>query len=132
MATILAVYGTSHGQTAKIVDRIVSGLDRAGDHGTVWKGDELSPNYSLDGFDAFLIAGSVMVGRHQAYLRDFVRRHVDRLNATPSAFVSVCGALGGTGPDGPARAAAYVADFLGATGWLPWITASFGGAVAYT
>jgi menaquinone-dependent protoporphyrinogen oxidase len=132
MAKILVVYGSSYGQTAKVVNRITEGLDLAGHRGTVWKGDALPADYSLDGFDGFLIAGSVVLGHHQDYLRDFVRRHAGRLNAAPSAFVSVCGALSEAGPEGTARAATYVAEFLAATGWRPRLTASFGGAVAYT
>jgi menaquinone-dependent protoporphyrinogen oxidase len=132
MANILVVFGTSYGQTGKIVQRIAHSLTARGHRVTLWKGDELPVGYSLDGFDGFLIAGSVLYGKHQRYLGDFVRRHLARLSASPSAFVSVCGAIMGSWPPGPEAARKYVAKFLAETGWTPRLTRSFAGELSYT
>jgi menaquinone-dependent protoporphyrinogen oxidase len=70
----------------------------------------------------------VLRGRHQKYIRDFVRRYAALLNNGPSAFVSVCGAAGGD----PPQAQAYINALLRETGWRPSVTRSFTGAVAYT
>jgi menaquinone-dependent protoporphyrinogen oxidase len=131
MADILAVYGTSHGQTAKVVERIARGLIAHGHHVTIRRGNELTGR-SLDEFDAFLVAGSVLYGKHQPYLRNFVRQNVERLNLYPSAFVSVCGALIGSWPQGPVEAEKYVAAFLKQTGWRPRLTTSLAGGLPYT
>jgi len=132
MARILVVYGTSYGQTAKIVTRMAERLTHEGCQVTVWRGDLPSLEPSLGDFDACVVAGSVIYGRYQSYLRRFVREHVARLNQMPSAFVSVCGALAGTWEKGPARAREYMEDFLTATGWRPALTRSFAGGLPYT
>ena len=132
MAEILAVYGTMYGQTARVVERIARVLAAGGHTVTIWKGDHRPSRRSLDEFDGFLIAGSVRLGRHQKYLEDFVRRNVVRLNATPSAFVSVCGALMGSRPEGTVEARKYVDDFLERTRWHPGATIAFPGSLLYT
>lgn len=131
MANFLAVYGTSHGHTAKVVGRIAHVLTGHGHQVTVRRANELG-GLSLDRFDGFLVAGSVIYGKHQSYLRDFVRENVRRFNAFPSAFVSVCGALMGTWAQGPAEAAKYTGAFLNATGWQPRLRLSIAGNLPYT
>ena len=131
MSSILIVYGTAHGQTERVARRIGRALTESGHAVTSLKGDRLPPDLTLGAYDGFVIAGSVQVGRYQPYLGRFVRDHVTRLNAAPSAFVSVCGAAGG-GLDGLKAAQGYVDKFLYQTGWFPWIVRSFAGELAYT
>ena len=132
MAKILAVYGTHYGQTKKIVTRLGKLLAAYGHHVTAWQGDQLPEDFSIEEFDAFLVAGSVHFGRHQVYLRDFVRRHRMRLNTAPAAFISVCGALAGNWAPGPEAARGYLERFFAETGWAPSVSRSAAGAVAYT
>ena len=132
MSNILLDYGTAYGQTARITQRIAVLLTDAGHTVTVQRGDLLPPGLSLGEYDAFVVAASVLFGRHQRYIRSFVRTHVTRLNAAPSAFLSVCGAAAGATPEGAGRGQAYVDKFLRETGWLPWATRSFAGALPYT
>lgn len=131
MAKILAVYGTSYGQTERIVQRIARHLAEQGHVVTVRKGDALRRDVPLDDYDGFLIAASVISGRHQAYIQDFVRRNASRLSRAPSAFVSVCGAAHPPAEErGEARR--YMDEFLGKTGWRPRLTVTFAGALHYT
>ncbi len=132
MSKVLIVYGSAYGQTARIVERIASRLTVAGHEVTIWKGDTLPAGGSIAGFDLFLVAGSVLFGRHQAYLEPFVRANRERLNRAPSAFVSVCGALAGSWDKGPAEARKYVTRFLQRTGWNPRIAISLAGGLPYT
>jgi menaquinone-dependent protoporphyrinogen oxidase len=131
MSTILIVYGTAHGQTERVSRRIGRALTESGHAVTIQKGDRLPPDLTLGAYDGFVVAGSVRVGRYQPYLTAFVRDHLTRLNAAPSAFVSVCGAAGG-GPDGLKAAQGYIDKFLYQTGWSPWLVRSFAGELAYT
>jgi len=55
-----------------------------------------------------------------------------RLNAVPSAFVSVCGAMSHPSLEAERAARGYRERFLGATGWQPTIARSFGGGLPYT
>lgn len=132
MKRILIVYGTSHGQTARIVRRIAEVLESMHFTVTCRRGDELRDDAPLDGFDAVLVAASVQLGRHQRYIELFARQHAIMLAALPSAFVSVCGALGGTSTNGEREAAKYREDFVRRTGWHPARSWSVAGRVAYT
>jgi menaquinone-dependent protoporphyrinogen oxidase len=132
MASVLIVYGTSHGQTARVVQRIKQHLRQEGHRVSMWKGDMVPSEASTLGFDAYLVAGSVRFGRHQRYLEDFVRGNLGLLNSTPSSFVSVCGALAGSSARGGKEAGEYVASFLEHTGWRPRLTRSFAGGLPYT
>jgi menaquinone-dependent protoporphyrinogen oxidase len=131
MSSILIVYGTGHGQTERVARRIASALTGSGHAVTILKGDRLAPDLTLGAYDGVVVAGSVRVGRYQSYLGHFVRDHLTRLNAAPSAFVSVCGAAGG-GPGGFQVARGYIDRFMCQTGWCPWLTRSFAGELAYT
>lgn len=128
MRRILIVYGSTYGQTERVAYRIAARLSDAGHAVDVYRGDQLPNSLSVADYGGFLVAASVLMGHHQRYVRDFVRRHADRLNEVPSAFVSVCGAASGD----PVRAEGYVATLLRETGWKPAVTRSFTGAVAYT
>jgi menaquinone-dependent protoporphyrinogen oxidase len=132
MANILMVYGTAYGQTEKIVGRIAGKLTAMGHRVTIWKGDALPGQPSLADFDVFLVAGSVLFGRHQRYLTTFVRQHLSRLNAAPGAFVSVCGALIGHWARGQEEAGKYLEKFFDQTGWRPLLARSFAGGLPYT
>lgn len=132
MSAILAVYGTAYGQTERIVRRIADRWTALGHTVTLHRGDALPGGLDLDRFDAVLVAGSVMRKKHQPYIRGFVQRHAARLNAVPSVFVSVSGAAGSALPTQRAEAEQYVAEFLNQTAWRPALTATFGGALAYT
>jgi menaquinone-dependent protoporphyrinogen oxidase len=128
MARILVVYGTAYGQTERIAGRIVDHL-RARDHGVcMYRGDRLPTHLRLDDFDACVVAGSIIRGRHQRYIRNFARRNRGYLNSVRSAFVSVSGTAQGS----PEQARGYLEDFLQETGWQPRFAASFAGAMAYT
>lgn len=132
MTKILALYGTAYGQTEKITRRIAAHLVALGHTVTLLRGDALPAGLTLEEYDAFLIAASVIRERHQPYIVEFVRRHAGRLNHVPSAFVSVCGAAIGTSPAEQAEAHRYTDRFLADTGWLPRATATFAGAICYT
>ena len=107
-------------------------LSTAGHEVTTVKGDRLPADLSLARYDGFLIAASVLLGRHQPYIRDFVRRHVQQLNAAPSALVSVCGSAGGRSLEEQQIAKGYIDRLLQETGWRPRAAQSIGGVIAYT
>lgn len=131
MSKILIVYGTGYGQTERVAQRIATVLNVSGHTVNAVKGDRLPKDLSLGDYDAFIVAASVQYGRHQAYIRALVREHIVRMNTAPSAFVSVCGAMAGSAPDGARVAQEYVDRFLRETGWRPWAVQSFAGGLPY-
>jgi menaquinone-dependent protoporphyrinogen oxidase len=128
MFKVLVVYGSTYGQTDRVAHRIAAVLSNAGHTVDIHRADQLPDALWLAAYDGFVVAASVLMGHHQEYVRDFVRRNATLLNKAPSAFVSVCGAA----RDDPPQAQAYIDALLRETGWHPTVTHSFAGAVAYT
>lgn len=127
----LIVYGTRHGQSALIAQHIAQVLQSAGAT-TLVNGMDFPPSISPRDFDGVIVGGSIQFNRHQRFLKQFVRRHRDALNAMPSAFFSVSGAGAGRTEVERAQAYRYIVEFLRETGWHPTSDAAFGGAIAYT
>lgn len=132
MERILIVYGTTQGWTTRIVERMADVLREMGMAPSIHPADNPPPDLDLLGFNGALLAGSVQFGRHQRSLEKFATRHAIELGQLPAAFLSVCGALVGTYPGGPAEAAKYRELFAQRTGWRPRMSWSVPGRVAYT
>jgi menaquinone-dependent protoporphyrinogen oxidase len=132
MARILIVYGTAYGQTERIAQEIARVLRVSAHEVTLVRGDRLPAGLRVEEYDGVVVGASVLMGRHQRYVERFVREHAARLNAAPSAFVSVCGAMAGQGPEAERAARGYRERFLEATGWRPPIARSFAGGLPYT
>jgi menaquinone-dependent protoporphyrinogen oxidase len=129
---ILIVYGTSHGQTAKIAHRIADLLSGGGHVVTIMDVDLVRSDIAPRSYDGVIIGGSVIKGRHQRSLYRFVNSHVAALSAIRSAFFSVSGSAAGRTDEEKADARRCLDGFLEETGWHPTHTAMFGGAMAFT
>jgi menaquinone-dependent protoporphyrinogen oxidase len=132
MRRILIVYGTGHGQTRKIAERIAAILTEAGNSVTVLDAGKVAPLPAPGGFDAVIVGSSVEFGRHRASVRRYVIDQVDQLNGVPSAFFSVSGSAASSDPAQRCNAREYLSDFLKSTGWKPWLGDTVAGAMAYT
>lgn len=130
VARVLIVFESRYGSTARIAGRIAARLEADG-HTLALRNTNQAEQQDARA-DAIIIAAPVYLARHPRRLRRFVRRHAALLSERPSAFVSICGALGGRWPDGPAEARRYVDHFLAATGWRPDLVLSVAGTIAYT
>jgi menaquinone-dependent protoporphyrinogen oxidase len=121
--------GSSYGQTLRVAARMAAVLRHDGHSAELVPGSDPPDDLRLVEYDGAIVGASVLLGRHQRYVREFVRRNAEHLNGMPSAFVSVCGAASAD----PPRAQSYIDRFLLQTGWWrPSLTRSFTGAVAYT
>lgn len=129
---ILIVYGTENGQTERIVRRIGLQLAGAGIRSDIYRADRVPASIRLEGFDGFIVGASVRFGRHQRYVRRFVRRNAHWLCAVPSLFVSVSGSAAGTSADDAAKVQGYMERFLHGTGWKPSMVKPVAGAVAWS
>jgi len=126
MTKILIAYGTTEGQTARIAD-YMSDLIRGQGHEAQTMDIRRSPDALLDGYDAVIVGGSIHMGKHEDYVRDFVKKNRRILERLPSAFFSVSLAAHGD----MENARAYVENFEHETGWLPARVGFFGGALRY-
>ena len=127
-AHVLIVYGTSYGQTAKIASRMQTVLADEGVRSTVIDSAEVTNAIDPDAYDGILIGASIIVGKHQAAVARFIRRHLATLNRLPSAFFSVSGAAGSPDPAEQAEARRIAEAFLARLGWRPttWTTVAGG------
>lgn len=133
MATLLIVYGTTAGQTAKIAHLMA---EIAAEHGVavdVYDGRELPASFSIGEYDGVLVGASVhQRSRYQPCIRAFVKRHRATLERLPSAFFSVCLWAHSRSPRGQKHVNRYLDRFFRETGWRPRTVASFAGAYAYS
>ncbi|SDK58399.1 flavodoxin domain-containing protein [Natronorubrum texcoconense] len=127
MASFLVLYGTSEGQTEKVVTRIGDVLIDRGHEATTVNASEISPEFAIDDFDAILVGASIYTGKHQTSVREFVTAHRNTLATKPTAFFQ--GSLSSTGEVREVQAAGYVEEFIEATDWQPDRIALFGSAL---
>jgi menaquinone-dependent protoporphyrinogen oxidase len=128
---ILLVYGTKDGQTSRIATRLAAHLRERDLDVTVFRGDALPSTVVPSDFDGVVVGASIRFGRHQGYMRRFVRRQVSALNALPTAFFSVSCAAASPQAEGPLEAQQRMTSFFEKTGWQPGQAMSIAGALRY-
>lgn len=129
---ILIVYGSTHGQTARIGRHIGDLLGTLGRDVTLVDADALPRALDPRDFDGVIVGSSIIYRRHQPAVLRFVRANRDTLSAKPSAFFSVSASAAGRTEKERDGARRCVNDFLRHTGWRPGVTTTLGGAMAYT
>jgi menaquinone-dependent protoporphyrinogen oxidase len=126
MIKILIAYGTTEGQTERIAECVADVLRKSRAHAQAVD-LKRSNDVDLDGYDAVIVGASIHMGKHEAYVADFVRRNRVALERLPSALFSV--SLAALGDMENARA--YVENFEQDTGWHPAQIGFFSGALLY-
>ena len=130
MIRILIVYGTTHGQTAKIANAVSQALRaRAATVDVVAAGSACAPP---DDYDAVIVAASVHAGVYQKRVRHWVRLHGPELNRKPTAFVSVSLGVLQQDPKTQRELRAIVARFTAETAWNPAVVKQVAGALLYS
>jgi menaquinone-dependent protoporphyrinogen oxidase len=131
MIRVLIAYGTIEGHTARIAEYLAEVIRAHGQEAhpvDIKRARALVP----DGYDAVIVGASVHLGKHEQWVRDFVRKNRDALERLPSAFYSVSLAA----HDDTEKARQEVADcidrFVQQTGWRPGRVGRFAGALLYS
>jgi menaquinone-dependent protoporphyrinogen oxidase len=89
MARVLIVYGTTEGHTAEIAERMAAAMRSAG-HMVELRDSKTVRKETIGGdFDGIVVGGSVHAGDFQSSLKEFVKRNLEGLERTPSAFLYV-------------------------------------------
>jgi menaquinone-dependent protoporphyrinogen oxidase len=130
MSSILVIYGTGEGQTAKVATRIAAELGERGHEVSALNVRDRPESFALDGYDAVVVGASIHVGKHQDEVRDFVTDNRDTLSGMPTAFFQV--SLSSANEEKRDEAAGYVESFLTDTGWHPDRIGQFGGALRFS
>src|ERR671910_2587250 len=127
MMRVLIAYGTTEGQTARISEYLAEVIR---DHGYEANAVDIKGSGAPepDDYDAVIVGASIHMGKHEDYVRDFVRENRDALERLPSAFFSVSLAA----HDDTEEAEGYIEEFVEETGWRPGMVGLFGGALLYT
>ena len=129
MIRILIVYGTTHGQTAKIANAVSQALrSRAATVDVVPAGRATCRPH---GYDAVIVAASVHAGTYQKPVRRWVRSHAAELNRKPTAFVSVSLGVLQQDPKVQRELRAIVDRFTTEAGWSPVVVKQVAGALLY-
>ena len=127
MIRVLIAYGTTEGQTARITEYLAEVIR---DHGHEAYAIDIKGSGAPepDDYGAVIVGASIHMGKHEDYVRDFVRKNRDALERLPSAFFSVSLAA----HDDTEEAQGYIEEFVQETGWHPSMVGLFGGALLYT
>ena len=128
----LVVYGSTEGQTRRIADGIATRIREHGPEAETVDSTSLPADLDLGGVGAVIVAASVHQHRHQPSVMHFVKDNLARLQAVPTAFVSVSLAVAMAGEEGGREARSYVDRFLADTGWQPTEVHLAAGALLYT
>jgi len=129
MKSILIVFHTSEGQTAKIAERAAEVLRERGSSVDVRSvGNAPAP----DGYDAVMVGDSIHAVHHSRGMIRYLQTHVVALNSMPSALFQVC--LTSANPDSEHSATAHslVQELMDRTGFDPDAVGLFAGALVYT
>jgi len=128
----LIVYGTTEGQTRKIVGFLRDRLAENDHEVTLVDAVELPAGLDPHSFDRVLVAGSVHIGKYQTAVEDWVRRKADVLSLKRAVFLSVSLAAAGTDEDDVQGLAQCMREFTRRTGWTPAVVHHVAGAFRYT
>lgn len=130
MAKVLIVYGSQHGQTAKIARYIAEVLASGGHKVTLADARKLREPLRLNEYDLVIVGSPLVMRGHLAAVERFVRQHRSQLQSIPAAFFSVSASAASPASAPGARRA--LERFLAKTDWRPQLTACIAGAVKYT
>ena len=131
MSTILILYTSVEGQTARIAAHMAQILGQLGHSVETRQADAKGIDRPWSRFDGIIIGASIHYGHHPAFLPALLRRHRAELLSRPSAFFSV--SLSGGGPGArPMTAQRYIDKFQRQVDWHPQQVASIGGALQYS
>ncbi|ALP53319.1 hypothetical protein Tel_09215 [Candidatus Tenderia electrophaga] len=129
---ILIIYGSLEGQTKKISEHMADILQTNGHQTTTLSSEHLPTDFQVEDYDAAIVGGSIHINKYPKPMIKFVTRHRDWLNATPSAFFTVCMGINSKRPESQQQALQFGQNFLSQTGWKPMLNETFAGAVKYT
>jgi menaquinone-dependent protoporphyrinogen oxidase len=129
MTTILVLYHTSEGQTARIADHIAAVLRDLGDEVEV---HDVAGAPTPEQYDGVLVGDSIHAVHHSKALTRSLHDHAAVLNKLPAALFQV--SLTSANPDDEhtATAQGLVQELLDRTGFDPDLVGLFAGALVYT
>jgi menaquinone-dependent protoporphyrinogen oxidase len=130
MSRILVLYGTSEGQTAKVVRALAARLYADGIDAEIVCAGGADPQPA--DYDGVIVAGSVHAGGYQKTVARWLRAHAGELAVKPTAFISVCLSILSKQEKARDEARAVPRRFVDGLGWRPTMIKVVAGALPYT
>jgi menaquinone-dependent protoporphyrinogen oxidase len=130
MASVLLLYASTHGHTAKIAARIAGVLRAEGmevDLRDVKDPGDLEQAH----YDGVIVGASLRANHHQREMVDWVKEHRAWLEDRASAFFSVSLTAAEDTEEARAATRKCIDDFLDETGWRPGQSVAMAGALQY-
>lgn len=124
---ILVVYGTRNGQTRRIAERIGARLHERGIMVDLVNARAIPIDLRLADYDGVIAGASIIAGRFQTSVGDFISGFRAEIARVPSAFFGVSLAAADLRLRG--QAAEQIGRFLTEYAWRPSLTVSFAGAL---
>jgi menaquinone-dependent protoporphyrinogen oxidase len=131
MANVLVVYGTTDGHTRKIAQQVGGYIRGMGHNAEVLDSADVREDFRADGFNAFIILGSLHQGNHQSSLVHFVKKHRAELKLAPSTLLSVSLTAASKDGDHLPELQKCVDKFTEETEWEPSEWTPVAGALMY-
>ena len=125
---ILIAYGTSEGQTRKIVEAIAARLRGLGHIADVFDTASNPIDLRMEAYNKIIVAASVHQERHQEGVEIFVITRLMKVHK-PTLFISV--SLSAAFSEGRADAQGYLDAFVKTTGWNPTYSILVAGALRF-
>ncbi len=129
MTTILVVFHTSEGQTARIAEHVAAVLRDLGDEVAV---HDVAGAPAPEQYDGVIVGDSIHAVRHSRALTRYVHDHVAVLNKLPAALFQVSLTSANHDDEHTANAQRLVQELLDRTDFDPDLVGLFAGALVYT
>lgn len=129
---ITVIFGTTEGHTGKIARRLSAWAEELGHSVTLVDSAEAGTETQIQTSDAFIVAGSLHMERHQASLISFVRDHKDALSQAPSLFLSVSLTAVNDDAESKEEAQRCIEGFYHQSKWTSTESMAVAGALLYT
>lgn len=129
---VLLIFTSREGQTDKITQCMAEQIEALG-HQVERRQLTASsaPMSDLPSFDWVVVGGSIHYGKHEAFLANFIQRHLNGLSQTQTAFFTVNLTARKADKNTPDNNP-YLSKFLYQVGWVPTRTEVFAGALLYS
>ncbi|OUJ18653.1 Protoporphyrinogen IX oxidase menaquinone-dependent contains flavodoxin domain [Methanonatronarchaeum thermophilum] len=132
MSKVVLLYGSSEGQTEKIIQNISEKLNEFGHKTDVYDLKNSKIKIDLSGYDGAIVGASIHVGKHQKYVVNYVDRNVERLNQIPTAFFTVNLTAHDKSEEAKQNVDKMIEEFLTLTKLEPEMTKAFPGALKFS
>jgi menaquinone-dependent protoporphyrinogen oxidase len=130
LATVLLIYTTTHGHTAKVARRIADRLREENVEVDIRDMKEAGDADPTD-YGAVVAGASLHAGHHQRAMVTWVKEHRVALAERPSAFFSVSLTAADDTEEARTETKKCIDDFVEETGWTPGRTEPIAGALQY-